>query len=166
MHYCIDAAGSIHTAGSETDGDLDIAAALVFAYKKWGLYENSAREIINSILAHDVEDITNVLRPGDVFGGIDSVNPSYFAISYMKIFADFTGITRWIDVREKTYNILLKAAHPQTGLVPDWGCVEGIPGGGPPGIYYSEDYYYDASRTPRRIALDYLWYGDARAKDF
>ena len=43
-----------------------------------------------------------------------------------------------------------------SGLVPDWSA----------GPATNTSYGYDATRTPFRIALDYCWSGDARAKTF
>lgn len=48
-----------------------------------------------------------------------------------------------------------------TGLVPDWCQANGQPASG-----FQYYYYYDATRTPWRIALDYIWFGELRARAF
>ena len=162
MHWRITPSGSISGQGSATDADIDMAAALIFAYKKWGLYQNDASTLCQNILAHDVNS-SNGLEPGDSWGG--TYNPSYFGTSLFKLFADFTGNSRWLSVRDWCYNMINKCVNSSTGLVPDWCNSNGNPGGGP-GTPNADKYYYDACRTPWRIALDALWYGDSRATSF
>jgi endo-1,4-beta-D-glucanase Y len=59
-------------------------------------------------------------------------------------------------VLDTSYAILAKAAHPATGLVPDWCDASG-------GVQRNSRYSYDACRTPFRIAMDACWNGEPRA---
>lgn len=139
-----------------TDADQDMAMALVVADGKWGGYKADATKLINAIMTHEVETGTNVLKPGDVWGGSSQTNPSYFAPAYDKVFQQYTGDARWGAVADKAYEILNKAANPTTGLVPQWVNADGaaLPG---------DPYGYDAMRTPWRIAMDAVWNNDPRA---
>lgn len=156
MPWHIGPDGHTIDAHAATDADQDMAMALIVADKNWGGYKEDAKTLIGNIMEHEVEKGTNVLKPGDVFGGSDQTNPSYFAPAYYKVFQTYTGDPRWKDVTDKAYEILNKAANPTTGLVPQWVKADGtaLPG---------DQYAYDAMRTPWRIALDAVWNEDPRA---
>ncbi|WP_024834594.1 glycosyl hydrolase family 8 [Ruminiclostridium josui] len=167
MSWRIDANGNImgqNAIGAATDADEDIAVSLVFAHKKWGTsggfnYQTEAKNYINNIYNKMVEPGTYVLKPGDMWGGSDVTNPSYFAPAWYRIFADFTGNSGWINVANKCYEIADKARNSNTGLVPDWCTANGTPASG-----QGYDFYYDAIRYQWRTAIDYSWYGTAKAK--
>jgi endo-1,4-beta-D-glucanase Y len=110
-------------------------------------------------MKHEVEAGTNVLKPGDVWGGSDKTNPSYFAPAYYKAFQQYTEDARWGLVADKAYEVLDKAANPRTGLVPNWVKADGTP-------LDDRQYGYDAMRTPWRICLDAVWNDDPRAIAF
>ena len=57
------------------------------------------------------------------------------------------------------YAHVKSAQNATTGLVPDWSQDNGSPDARGP------NYTFDASRTPWRMALAYIWYGDASAKE-
>ena len=67
-----------------------------------------------------------------------------------------TASTRWMTILDKSYALLAAAATPP----PAWSPT------GPTGRSGGTDYKYDATRTPFRIALDYCWSGEARAKAY
>ncbi len=167
MHWWIGAScGTIISGTAATDADEDAAFALILAHHQWDSsgannYRDEAITLINRIFQHEVEESTYVLKPGDMWGGSHVLNPSYLAPAYYRVFAELTGNTAWYRVIDTCYQILQNAAHPVTGLVPDWCQANGQPA---PGFGYY--YYYDATRTPWRIALDYLWFGEPRAKAF
>jgi hypothetical protein len=63
--------------------------------------------------------------------------------------------------------MLSKCANATTGLVPDWCNQSGTPvthGGS--GANNGTTYYYDACRTPFRIALDACWNNEPRAVSY
>ncbi len=165
MFYKIDMEGRPESPAAATDGDLDVAFALLAADARWGgaggrHYHWSALEMIDKIRRHEVEESTWVLKPGDGPGWVGVTNPSYFSPAYFRTFRVVTGDRAWEAVAEKSYEILGKCADADTGLVPDW-CT---PDGGPvPGRSYG--YGWDACRVPWRIALDYLWFGSKAAND-
>jgi endo-1,4-beta-D-glucanase Y len=157
MNWHYTSSGGVQEQGGATDADEDMAFALVMADKQWGGYQTPATTLVKNILAHEVESGSNVLKPGDAFGGSSETNPSYFAPAYYRVFASYTGNAQWMQVVTASYTVLNKCANPTTGLVPDWCNAQG-------GATRSSRYYYDATRTPWRIATDACWNGDASAK--
>lgn len=156
-----------------TDGDEDAAMALVQADKKWSGYTTDAKNLIGLIKKYETSQTTTptYLRPGDAANnggkGEGTVNPSYFAPGYWHAWAEYTGDTSWNKLATDAYAMLAKfqalsikdpTGGPYPGaLVPDWGKSDGTASG---------DYYYDACRTPWRIAVDYVWFCTPEAKTF
>jgi endo-1,4-beta-D-glucanase Y len=158
MNWHYDANGNaLDGGGGATDADEDIAFALALADAQWpGGYAGAAKTLIGNIFDHEVEAGSNVLKPGDRWGGSDQTNPSYLAPAYYRVFAKVTGDSRWMAVVDASYALLDKCANAKTGLVPDWCNAAGA-------AQRSSHYSYDACRTPWRIAVDACWNGEARA---
>lgn len=166
MNWHYTAAGAVAGGGGATDGDEDIAFALMMADKQWpnAGYGTAARAMIAAILAHEVEGGSNVLKPGDNFGGSSQLDPSYIAPAYYRAFAAYTGNSQWLSVLSANNAVLARCANSSTGLVPDWcnsaGQAVAGPGGGG-----ATQFGYDAARTPFRVALDACWNNDSAAMD-
>ena len=97
-HYS--SSGSVVEQGGATDADQDMAWALLMANKQWGAasYLSAATTLIGNIFSHEVDQGNGfVLKPGDMFGGANQTNPSYFAPSYYRVFARVTGNTGWMN---------------------------------------------------------------------
>jgi endo-1,4-beta-D-glucanase Y len=179
MHWIINDGGgcAIKQANSATDADVDAAWALYVAHWQWGngttsQYLTDCKTLIAAIKAHEVESGTNVLKPGDAFGGSgsgnnDLINLSYFSPAYFTEFGNITNDNAfWNGVVTKNYALLNSAKNSSTGLVPDWcrGSDGGYPAAGAASYHAGgANFYYDAVRTPFRIGLDYLWHGTASA---
>ncbi len=159
---------SVIDPGSATDGDLDVAFALIVAHYQWGGdYLMEANEIISILKENYFVNCNGVytMKPGAHWGGCELTDISYYAPAYFRVFAFETKDTFWETVAEHSYTILNNGANDRTGLVPDWQSCDGVPGGDPPSG--RDDYYhYDASRTPWRMALDYLWNGNEDARNW
>jgi endo-1,4-beta-D-glucanase Y len=165
-----DAPGN-NNANAATDGDLDAVMALVQAHARWsdGGYLSQAQGLAAKILQFEVVTCSGraTLKPGDVWGGCldpnneTRINPSYFAPGYYRVFAaKFPAqAAQWNALLEGTYELYPILQARMGGLVPDWSDWDG-------GDWYGSDYYYDACRTPWRVATDYAWSGDARARTF
>ncbi|MDE1912641.1 MAG: licheninase [Pseudomonas sp.] len=166
---------------SATDGDLDIAYALLLADQKWGSegsidYRSEANTVMAAIMKHEVHPRTQHLMLGD-WAGTDgdaeleyTTRSSDFMQSHLYSFFTMTGDKRWQAVRDKTYSIIsdfTQRYSANSGLVPDFishldtsitparpDLVEGP---------YDGSYSWNAARYPWRIGLDYLMYGDPRA---
>jgi endo-1,4-beta-D-glucanase Y len=161
--------------GAASDGDEDMALALVMADKKWSgrgsladSYLNLAKKQIGLIWSLEVDHtMGDVLTPGDQFGGGSIINISYFAPAAYRIFGQITGNTAdWNRVVESSYRVLqatLTAANGNlnNGLVPAWSTPAGVPMA-PPGK--PTNHQLDSSRTPFRIAQDFCWFRETRAQ--
>lgn len=163
MHWQINAGNSVIGWNAATDADEDMALALIVADKAWGgAYGAEAKTVIGRILQHMVEGGSDVLKPGDVWGGSSVTNPSYFAPGYYRVFKTYTGESRWDSVASKCYQIIAnlnaKQASGATGLLPDWSTASGDPASG-----MGFQYKYDAARVPWRLAVDAVWHGSAQA---
>lgn len=161
--------------GAATDGDEDMAWALVMADRQWGgsgalddTYLNHAKRLIELILKYEVDVSRNyLLRPGDQWGNVDVTNISYFAPAYFRIFGQVTGkVEEWNQVIASNYAILersLNAAsgNQNNGLVPAW-----CDSTGKPVVAYAgapTHFQHDSTRTPFRIGQDYCYFGEPRA---
>ncbi len=152
------------STSSATDGDEDMAYALLMASKQWsgGSYASDATALIGNIFAHEVSG--NILLAGDSFGsgGPNQLDPSYFAPSYYRAFASVDSSHDWMGVLNECYTILA-AASGTYGLVPNWVSQNGTGTGAVDsthGIYFG----YDACRTPFRIGMDYCLNNDGDAQ--
>jgi endo-1,4-beta-D-glucanase Y len=128
----------------------------VMADKQWGGYTTTAMTMLNTIAQYDF-GTDGTIKGGDFYV---AVNPSYIAPAFYRVFAayvtDTTQRVRWMTILDKNYEILAMVQNATSGLVPDWSA----------GPATNTNYGYDATRTPFRVALDYCWSGDMRAKTF
>ncbi|EJL57893.1 endoglucanase Y [Rhizobium sp. CF122] len=168
---------------SASDGDLDIAYALLLADKKWGSdggvnYRKEALKVISAIERHEIDADSQFVRVGDWVDHADegryaaTTRSSDFMVSHFKAFADATGDGNWYDVRDETYSIINAIRtefSPQTALMPDF--IVGLPTKPHPAranfLEGPNDgaYSWNAARYPWRVALDYLLNDDQRALD-
>ena len=165
--------GKLTSVGSErnsaTDGDLDIAYALILADRKWGShktnYRQAAKKLIKAIKAHEINPTTKLplmgnwatnsydrskLRTGDLMTG------------YFKTFAKFTGDKSWNTVAQRSQKAVKKlSARHKTGLFPDFIRVTGktlkLKAVHPGEIESANDnqYAYNACRVPWRLGQTY-----------
>lgn len=158
--------------GSATDGDIDVAFALIVASKQWGgTYLNAAREIIERISSSLIVSCTidgtdsYILAPGysgGRWGGCQMTDLMYHTPAFFRVFAAVSGDNTWSQLADDTYRLLEAGAHPTTGLVPDWQTASGTPGPGGRVGHFG----YDACRAPWRLSLDYLWNGNLQAQEW
>ncbi|MBN1601244.1 MAG: hypothetical protein JW915_06525 [Chitinispirillaceae bacterium] len=153
--------------GSASDGDLDVAFSLLVATWQWGdSYKSEANKAISTVKKLIIDcGGTSVIAGGmysnnNVYGGCQETDISYYSPAFFRCFADFTGDNTWKKLADDTYTVLNNGANKSTGLVPDWQALSG----GPAANGRKHTYSFDASRVPWRIALDYLWNGNEKAK--
>lgn len=174
MNWKINGCSGTSGQNGATDAELDAAMALIVADYQWGStgtinYKADVETLIAAIKTHEVEANTYVLKPGDAFGGSALTNPSYFAPAYYRAFGAFTNDAAfWNAVATKSYAIInanLTQNNAVGGLVSDW-CQESGAYSPQSSGYFNQGttYKFDAARTPWRIAVDYLWYGDNSGK--
>jgi len=173
MNWAITSGGMTVGAGGATDADEDIAFALVMADKQWGStgtlnYLNLAKAQINNVWLHEIVD-SKLAGPGDSWGGADlwkNINISYFAPAFYRVFKMVDPGHDWDAVIKTVYDTItvsLSSANGNmtNGLVPAWCTSTG--GSSAAGPFH---YQYDSCRTPFRIALDWCWFGETRARDY
>jgi endo-1,4-beta-D-glucanase Y len=181
VHGCRDLADD-DGPDSATDGDLDIAYALVLADRQWGSagminYLQEAKNVIAAIRQLELNPVTSVMLLGG-FAGPSSGDYYYGARSsdfmpdHFRSFQAATGDASWTKVVEAGYRLirtLQRRFSSQTGLLPDFiQSTNTDPQPARP--YYLETghdghYSYNACRVPWRLATDYLGSGDPRAME-
>lgn len=173
MDWYIGPDGAVLGSGGATDSDEDIAFALVMADRQWGgskslptPYLDLAKRQIDLVWQYEVEHgAREILKPGDQWGGSETTNPSYFAPAFYRTFAAVSGNTGWTKIVDSSYEILEASLDPTrgnetNGLVPAWCKADGTPTHNP------QHFQFDSCRTPFRIAQDYCWHGDPRARAY
>ena len=174
---CVDIEGN----DSASDGDIDIAFALLLADKQWGSdgvinYKSEAKKVISAIMKAEVNRSKFNVTYGD---WVDRSNAKFynatrssdFIVDHFRSFDKAITSSKWMKVVDKCYSIvddIQTNYSSSTGLMPDFmvntnskvkpapkGHLEGDKDG-----YYS----YNACRFPWRIGTDYLISGDDRAK--
>jgi endo-1,4-beta-D-glucanase Y len=182
-NWRVDQNGKVEGTGAASDAEQDIAIALIFAdqlVKKniWTLtnktssgttYESRAQSILESIKRNMLEG--SYLRPGAGWGGAAFVNPGYFAPAWYKIFAEYDpgSKTVWENLINQCYKTINLSPGFSKGLIPDWLKPDGQYNATPLGYNPTGDgkwLYKDAIRVYWRLATDYLWYDEQRAKQF
>jgi len=165
-------------SGGATDADEDMAFALVMADRQWGgqgsldkPYRQYAVDQIRSIWRGEIQD-SKLPKPGE-WGGWNTVNISYFAPAYYRVFATLDPSDAWKDVVTTVYDTIDFAVNTangnqNNGLVPAW-CDDshGSPCK-PISINIPNDtgYQYDSCRTPFRIGIDWCWNAEPRAQKY
>ena len=118
--------------GTATDGDMDIAFALLLADAQWGRHSNipyrqKAIEMIRSILGEEINPITHTVmeangetpRSRDYF----DMRSSDFMPDHIRAFREASGDPVWDTVLDNNYRVfryLQDTYSPDAGLVPDF----------------------------------------------
>jgi endoglucanase len=176
MNWYISADGSMPLGtGAATDGDEDMAFALVMADQRWGgqgslsqSYLATAKTLIGLIWQWEVDPNHGyVLTSGDQSDG-SVINISYFAPAYYRAFGRVTGqASDWSKVIDESYTVISNTlnaqnGNAQNGLVPAWSTPAGVPMT-PPGTSMPLYHQLDSCRTPFRLGEDYCWNAEPRA---
>ena len=130
MPWKINKENQVEDVNTATDGDIDIAYSLVRASQRWNILGKEAHDMVKSIMSFDVEEGTFVLKPGNVWGGSNELNPSYFDPGIFKVFAEFTNNEDWLKASEACYRIwqaIRNLPQNSTGFVPEWCTAEAQP---------------------------------------
>ena len=120
-------------ATNATDGDLDIAYALIEASKQWPNsqtnYKAAAQKLLSGIKARNYNSTNKLLTVGDwATKDSDSYNlirPSDIVPSYFDTFAAFSGDDFWRTLKKNSVKALENLSNQhKTGLLPDFAWVE------------------------------------------
>lgn len=178
---CVFASGGDDSA---TDGDLDIAYALLLADRQWGSsgainYLAEGRKVIAAAMAGEINSSIWSIRLGDwatsgtsqSFAYATGTRPSDFMMDHFRAYQVFGGNTNWTRVIDRCYAVISAIQtnnSPNTGLICDFVVNAGTTPAPAPANYLEgttdKDYGYNSCRVPWRIATDYLVSGDPRAK--
>ena len=181
-NWRVDQNGAVIGSGPASDAEEDIALALIFADQlvksrtwtshtspKGATYAVRAQSMIAAIWSKLVEE-GKYLRSGDNWGGKAFVNPGYFAPAFYRVFDAYeTTPHDWTGLIDQCYASIALSPGFSLGLVPDWMTPGGAYAESALGYnsYGGGHYLYkDGIRVFWRIATDYLWYGEPRAKTF
>lgn len=176
--------GILETQGgqnSASDGDSDIALALLMAASRWQdkTYLSDAKAIIPAIWEHEV--ITVQGAPYLVSNNLEKqsnkpaiLNPSYFAPYAYRHFAKADQKHDWGSLIDSSYALIDRSVEENldkdasSKLVPDWIAMDQSTGAIQAATFVSDNlttnYSYDAMRTAWRLALDDEWNNEPRAK--
>lgn len=168
----------VNGQNTATDADVDIAIALLMAAGRWKepSYKWDALAIISNIWKNEVVIIND--KPVLVANNIEQfntesviVNPSYLSPYAYRIFAKADPTNNWSGLVDSSYELLFAASDStldtgtSSGLMPDWVRIDRATGNVIPSPEFTSNYGFEALRTPWRLALDYSWYNEPRAKE-
>jgi endoglucanase len=155
-----------------TDGDLDIAMALLMADRQWGSagvvdYKKEALATIAAIKRRNMQD-----QGFTGTGPVKVSRTSDYMIGHFKAFKRASGDAFWDLAVTKSFellNLMQSKFAPNTGLIPDFIVYTDTdpipsPGGFGDGNDLEDDYAFNACRIPWRLATDYVTTGDERSK--
>jgi oligosaccharide reducing-end xylanase len=165
------------SAGPAPDGEEWFVMALFFASHRWGddegifNYSAEAQSLLRTMLHKNDEPgrgpITAMFDrvekqivftphpPGSRFS-----DPSYHLPAYTELWSRWATAPEdrafLADVTRTSRELFKKAAHPKTGLMPDYSEFDGSPRKAPWGNH--DDFRYDAWRTLSNPAVDWAWW--------
>lgn len=166
---------------SASDGEEYFAMALFFAAHRWGNgdgifnYEAEAQQLLSDMINLEsrnggiVNDLTNMFDNEEkkvVFvpqgGNADFSDPSYHLPGFYKLWSFWADADNqfWADVADTSKAYLLRAMHPETGLVTDYMDFEGKPFA----VSWNDNstnFAYDSWRVIANIAMDAHWFGNS-----
>ncbi len=157
--------------GPASDGEEWIAMALYFAAGRWGNgagifdYETQANELLGHMLHKpQVGRVISIFdRCEKMVRFVPNVDyakitdPSYHLPAFYEQWARWASADNefWAAAAEVSREHFKDAAHPGTGLMPDYAYFDGTPrvqDG-------HEDFRFDAWRVIQNVALDHAWWG-------
>lgn len=167
--------GRVIDPGSASDGEEWIAMALLFASHRWDTttdrsYGDAAQSLLLEMrtkpTTSEVTPIFNAEKRQAVFvpnpEASRLTDPSYHLPAFYELWArwdkDPAGRAFWAACARESRAFFKKAAHPETGLMPEYSHFDGSPfldtrhGAG------KGDFRFDAWRTLSNVALDHAWW--------
>jgi oligosaccharide reducing-end xylanase len=162
-------------ANSASDGEEWFAMALFFAAGRWGSgdgihdYAGEARALLHTMLHKAQEgqgvatdmfdpDQRQVVFVPEVGQASSFTDPSYHVPHYYELWSRWTTEDQafWAEAAAASRLFFRAAAHPSTGLMPDYASFDGSPvdpwGGG------HDAFRFDAWRVAMNVAVDWAWF--------
>lgn len=168
--------------GSASDGEEWIAMALFFAAHRWQQgrasppdepllnYQAEAQRLLRDMLQkNSTEAVTSIFdrtAKQVVFAPNPQASrftdPSYHLPAFYELWArwaDTSGDRRfWLEAADTSRSFFRRAAHPKTGLMPEYAQFSGAPFTATTFGAGKGDFRYDAWRTLANVGLDYAWW--------
>jgi oligosaccharide reducing-end xylanase len=168
--------GAMIDSGAAPDGEEWFVMALLFASARWGdfhgifHYRREANAILDAMLNKESAPENNgrvknmfdrdehqvVFVPSN--GGAAFTDPSYHLPHFYELWSRWAGKENqfWSEAVWASRRLLKRAAHPVTGLAPDYARFDGTPidpwkGG-------HADFRFDAWRVAMNVGVDYAWF--------
>ncbi|MFE0647227.1 glycosyl hydrolase family 8 [Streptomyces sp. NPDC059534] len=168
---------SVNGGDGATDGDMDVAYGLLLADKQWGSggtynYKDLALKHIAAIKKDELNPTTKLLKLGDWSSSGDQyyyiTRTSDWMVDHFRAFRAASGDTTWDAVRtaHQTQISRLQSTYASgTGLLPDFVVDTNTTPRPAPGQVLEDPndgaFWWNACRTPWRIADDAVTSGDA-----
>jgi len=163
--------------GSASDGEEWFAMALLFASHRWGdgegifNYGSEAQSLLREMrlkpASAEVTAIFNRERHQVVFAPTTRAStftdPSYHLPAFYQLWARWDqnaeGRAFWAACATESRAFFRRAAHPRTGLMPEYANFDGTPLGDNSRFGGAKgDFRFDAWRTLSNVALDHAWF--------
>ncbi len=165
--------GTAIDPGSASDGEEWFAVGLLFASHRWGdggafNYGAEAQALLREMLHKPATaEVTSIFRLDEkqvVFAptprAYTFTDPSYHLPAFYELWARWSADPAdrafWADAARTSREFFHKAAHPKTGLMPEYAHFDGRPY-----VDFSPtrgDFRFDAWRTLANPALDHAWF--------
>ncbi len=157
---------------SAADGDMDIAYALLLAHYQWGSdstinYLQEAKDMITrGIKISLIHPSSLRVMMGDWDNNALETRSSDWMTGHFRAYQKATGDNFWDNVANTVYQMIDQLNTNNLGILPDF--VDDNPArpdvNNATGEPNSQDYYWNACRTPLRIATDFAHYGTQAAR--
>lgn len=159
---------------SAPDGETWFVMALFFAAARWGdgegifNYTAEANALLHEMLhkPETSQTLTAMFDPKTTYvvfvpnyGELSSfTDPSYHAPHYYELWARWAAADQdfWVRAASASRAFWKLAAHPETGLMPNYANFDGTP---KPWGDYGEFFYADTWRCAMMVAMDHVWFG-------
>lgn len=170
------ACNDIEGDDTASDGDLDVAMALLMADRQWGScggidYRAEGAAMIAQLKAQDLDSTAKYVKLGNWASSgnyLNSTRSSDFMPDHYRSFKWASGDNAWNGLIDHTYYLVTATANASTGLLPDFIANPlSSPAPAPANFLEGPDdgkYSWNACRDPWRLATDYLVSGDPRAQ--
>jgi endo-1,4-beta-D-glucanase Y len=163
--------GTVRGSVSAPDGEEYFAMTLYFAWKRWSdpAYKAAADDILHHMFHQDqyaspASGISRMIDPNvhqvvfvPYFNSATFTDPSYHLPAFYELYARWAkeDNSYWSQVATTSRAFFKTAAHPVTGLYPDYANFDGTPNAG--GSNH-DSFRFDAWRVIQNIAVDYYWF--------
>jgi len=158
-----------------SDGEIYFATALYLAAHRWDepAYAADAQDILDHCMSKDgqhgvwnlYDEATRVVTFVPTDDAHLYTDPSYQLPAFVQLWADWDTSRHdfWTEAADSARQQLRIAAHPVTGLYPDYSTYQGEPFRGPFCGYDSRRFQYDAIRCAMNVGMDYYLFGEDAA---